>query len=109
MDHLKGKTRILVTHQLQFLPYADCVVVMENGQIKVRNTPNPNYFYFITFILFFIIFNIFFYSFNFNFNFILFLFNIFLIFLLYFNVLIFLIFFLLFSYYFHSILELIKN
>jgi ABC-type multidrug transport system fused ATPase/permease subunit len=30
---LAGKTRVLVTHQLQYLPYCDRVVVVKNGQI----------------------------------------------------------------------------
>lgn len=30
---LVGKTRILVTHQLQFLPEADMIVVLRSGQI----------------------------------------------------------------------------
>jgi ATP-binding cassette, subfamily C (CFTR/MRP), member 4 len=29
--HLKGKTRVLVTHQLQFIKACDSVMVMENG------------------------------------------------------------------------------
>ncbi|GAA5888140.1 hypothetical protein JCM5296_005447 [Sporobolomyces johnsonii] len=33
---LKDKTRILVTHALQYLPQADLVVVMENGRIVER-------------------------------------------------------------------------
>lgn len=32
--YLKGKTRILTTHQLQFLKAADLVVIMNNGQIQ---------------------------------------------------------------------------
>lgn len=32
--YLKGKTVILVTHQLQFLPSADRILLLENGQIK---------------------------------------------------------------------------
>lgn len=32
-SHLKGKTRILVTHQVQFLKGADLIVVMSNGKI----------------------------------------------------------------------------
>ena len=31
---LAAKTRILVTHQLQFLPSADTVVVMSEGRIE---------------------------------------------------------------------------
>ncbi|XP_050294891.1 ATP-binding cassette subfamily C member 4-like [Anthonomus grandis grandis] len=32
--HLSGKTRILVTHQVQFLKGADLIVVMNNGKIE---------------------------------------------------------------------------
>lgn len=35
---LRGKTRILVTHQLQFLPEADQVVMMEDGAIAHTGT-----------------------------------------------------------------------
>ncbi|GJN90211.1 hypothetical protein Rhopal_003210-T1 [Rhodotorula paludigena] len=35
---LKGKTRILVTHALQYLPHADNVIIMENGRIVERGT-----------------------------------------------------------------------
>ncbi|KPV74356.1 uncharacterized protein RHOBADRAFT_54195 [Rhodotorula graminis WP1] len=35
---LAGKTRILVTHGLQYLPQADWVVVMENGRIVEQGT-----------------------------------------------------------------------
>ncbi|BGP49528.1 hypothetical protein JCM10450v2_005420 [Rhodotorula kratochvilovae] len=35
---LKDKTRILVTHALQYLPQADSVVVMENGRIVEQGT-----------------------------------------------------------------------
>src|SRR5690606_9446811 len=31
--HLKSKTRILVTHQLQYLPYANQIIVLERGKI----------------------------------------------------------------------------
>jgi ATP-binding cassette subfamily C (CFTR/MRP) protein 1 len=34
LEHLRNKTRVLVTHQLQFLPFADCIIVMQNGAIK---------------------------------------------------------------------------
>ncbi|XP_022899785.2 ATP-binding cassette sub-family C member 4-like isoform X1 [Onthophagus taurus] len=33
-DYLKNKTRILVTHQLQFLKHVDQIIVMNNGQIE---------------------------------------------------------------------------
>lgn len=36
--YLKGKTRILTTHQLQFLKQADLVVIMNNGQIQKVGT-----------------------------------------------------------------------
>ncbi|GFS21816.1 multidrug resistance-associated protein 1 [Elysia marginata] len=35
---LNGKTRILVTHGLQWLPYADHIYVMEGGKIKQAGT-----------------------------------------------------------------------
>lgn len=35
---LEGKTRVLVTHQLQYLPAADRVVVMANGTIAAQGT-----------------------------------------------------------------------
>lgn len=38
--YLKGKTRILTTHQLQFLKQADLVVIMNNGQIQKVGTFN---------------------------------------------------------------------
>ncbi|KAI5124178.1 hypothetical protein M0805_000983 [Coniferiporia weirii] len=34
----QGKTRILVTHALHFLPHVDCVYVMSEGQIVERGT-----------------------------------------------------------------------
>ncbi|XP_011642194.1 probable multidrug resistance-associated protein lethal(2)03659 [Pogonomyrmex barbatus] len=37
-DYLKGKTRILVTHQLQYLQIADLIVVMSNGSIEQTGT-----------------------------------------------------------------------
>ncbi|XP_014488634.1 PREDICTED: probable multidrug resistance-associated protein lethal(2)03659 isoform X2 [Dinoponera quadriceps] len=36
--YLKGKTRILVTHQLQYLPMADQIIVMNNGGIEQMGT-----------------------------------------------------------------------
>jgi len=33
-NFLKDKTRILITHQLQFLPKVDHIVVMDNGSVK---------------------------------------------------------------------------
>nr|XP_012224795.1 PREDICTED: probable multidrug resistance-associated protein lethal(2)03659 [Linepithema humile]XP_012224797.1 PREDICTED: probable multidrug resistance-associated protein lethal(2)03659 [Linepithema humile]XP_012224798.1 PREDICTED: probable multidrug resistance-associated protein lethal(2)03659 [Linepithema humile]XP_012224799.1 PREDICTED: probable multidrug resistance-associated protein lethal(2)03659 [Linepithema humile]XP_012224800.1 PREDICTED: probable multidrug resistance-associated prot len=38
--YLKDKTRILVTHQLQYLQLADQIVVMNNGAIKQKGTFN---------------------------------------------------------------------
>ena len=35
---LQGRTRILVTHQLQFLPEADMIVMMEDGSIARSGT-----------------------------------------------------------------------
>ncbi|KAJ3445264.1 multidrug-resistance like protein 1 isoform i [Anaeramoeba flamelloides] len=37
-DILKNKTIILVTHQLQYLPFADDIIVMNKGQIIERGT-----------------------------------------------------------------------
>ncbi|XP_072760244.1 probable multidrug resistance-associated protein lethal(2)03659 isoform X3 [Anoplolepis gracilipes] len=39
-SYLKGKTRILVTHQLQYLQLADQIVVMNNGSIEQKGTFN---------------------------------------------------------------------
>lgn len=33
-NSLRGKTRVLVTHQVHLLPYFDKIIVMDNGQIK---------------------------------------------------------------------------
>ena len=38
VDFLKNKTRILVTHALQYLKYADQIVYIENGEIKWKGT-----------------------------------------------------------------------
>mgnify|MGYP002393450558 FL=1 len=38
MGLLSGKTRVLVTHQLQFVPFANHVVVMEEGNIVEQGT-----------------------------------------------------------------------
>lgn len=35
---LTGKTRILVTHQLQFLPGADKIVILSEGRISQSGT-----------------------------------------------------------------------
>ena len=35
---LKGKTRIIVTHAVQFLKYADCIFYVENGEIVFSGT-----------------------------------------------------------------------
>ncbi|KAG5881559.1 hypothetical protein JTB14_033064 [Gonioctena quinquepunctata] len=37
-EHLKDKTRILVTHQLQFMKQADLIVVISNGKIEKVGT-----------------------------------------------------------------------
>ncbi|KAK4687016.1 hypothetical protein P7C73_g3094, partial [Tremellales sp. Uapishka_1] len=37
---LSGKTRILVTHALHFLPYADFIVTMEDGRVSEQGTYN---------------------------------------------------------------------
>lgn len=36
--YLKDKTRILVTHQVQYLKYATQILVMDNGEIKEQGT-----------------------------------------------------------------------
>ncbi|CAL8104328.1 unnamed protein product [Orchesella dallaii] len=36
--HLAGKLRILVTHQLQYLPQADHVLVLQNGSVAAQGT-----------------------------------------------------------------------
>ncbi|XP_063977599.1 ATP-binding cassette sub-family C member 4-like [Diachasmimorpha longicaudata] len=38
VGYLKGKTRILVTHQLHFLEQADVIVVLEKGTVKCQGT-----------------------------------------------------------------------
>ncbi|KAL1513745.1 hypothetical protein ABEB36_003115 [Hypothenemus hampei] len=38
--YLKGKTRVLVTHQVQFLKGADLIIVMNNGKIEKMGTFN---------------------------------------------------------------------
>ncbi|XP_036142951.1 multidrug resistance-associated protein 4-like isoform X2 [Monomorium pharaonis] len=48
-DYLHGKTRILVTHQLQFLKRADHIVVLDQGLVKMQGSYNElvqsnNYF-----------------------------------------------------------------
>lgn len=35
---LKEKTRIMCTHHVQFLAYADSIVVMEDGVVKKQGT-----------------------------------------------------------------------
>ena len=37
-EHLAPKTKILVTHQLQFLPAADKIVILSHGQISQTGT-----------------------------------------------------------------------
>ncbi|XP_057653036.1 ATP-binding cassette sub-family C member 4-like [Diorhabda carinulata] len=37
-QHLQGKTRILVTHQLQYLKKADLIIVMNEGLIEAQGT-----------------------------------------------------------------------
>ncbi|XP_039312480.1 multidrug resistance-associated protein 4-like isoform X1 [Solenopsis invicta] len=39
-EYLQGKTRILVTHQLQFLKRADYIVVLDRGFIKMQGSYN---------------------------------------------------------------------
>ncbi|XP_057334744.1 ATP-binding cassette sub-family C member 4-like [Microplitis mediator] len=38
LEYLKGKTRILVTHQLNYLKQADTIAVLERGSIKGQGT-----------------------------------------------------------------------
>ncbi|KAK9680179.1 ABC transporter transmembrane region [Popillia japonica] len=38
IKYLKGKTRILVTHQLQFLKQVDQIIIVDNGQIEKVGT-----------------------------------------------------------------------
>ncbi|KAF2905534.1 hypothetical protein ILUMI_00648 [Ignelater luminosus] len=38
VDYLKHKTRILVTHQLQYLKKADHIIVINNGKIETQGT-----------------------------------------------------------------------
>ncbi|CAD6203315.1 GSCOCT00009756001.2-RA-CDS [Cotesia congregata] len=38
LEYLKGKTRILVTHQLNYLKQADTIAVLEHGSIKHHGT-----------------------------------------------------------------------
>ncbi len=37
---LSGKTRILVTHALHFLPYVDHIILMDDGKIAEQGTYN---------------------------------------------------------------------
>ncbi|XP_067011704.2 probable multidrug resistance-associated protein lethal(2)03659 [Anabrus simplex] len=37
-DYLLGKTRILVTHQLQFLSEADHIVILNNGKVEMQGS-----------------------------------------------------------------------
>ncbi|XP_053998577.1 probable multidrug resistance-associated protein lethal(2)03659 isoform X1 [Hylaeus anthracinus] len=36
--YLRGKTRVLVTHQLQYLRYVDRIIVMKDGSVKAQGT-----------------------------------------------------------------------
>mgnify|MGYP002385944955 CR=1 FL=1 len=38
MQALKNKTRMLVTHHLQYLPYANQVIIMRRGEIVERGS-----------------------------------------------------------------------
>ncbi|XP_045472555.1 ATP-binding cassette sub-family C member 4-like [Harmonia axyridis] len=38
LEHLRGKTRILVTHQLQYLKRADIIIVLNKGCIEAQGT-----------------------------------------------------------------------
>ncbi len=37
-DYLEGTTRVLVTHQLQYLPYVDQIIVLKKGEIVEMGT-----------------------------------------------------------------------
>lgn len=38
VDQLKGKTRVIVTHAIQYIKYADRVLIMEEGKIIKQGT-----------------------------------------------------------------------
>ena len=38
MNHLKSKTRVLVTHAIDFIHLADKVILMEKGRIAAQGT-----------------------------------------------------------------------
>ena len=40
LDHLKDKTRVLVTHAVDFLRFVDRVIVMKQGSIVLQGTFN---------------------------------------------------------------------
>lgn len=44
LEGLKGKTRILVCHQLHVLPFVDQVIVINNGKIVEQGTYLPIFF-----------------------------------------------------------------
>ena len=38
LEQLKGKTRIIITHAIQYIKYADRVLIMEKGKIVKQGT-----------------------------------------------------------------------
>ena len=38
LDKLKGKTRILVTHAVDFLPFADAIILLNKGSIVLSGS-----------------------------------------------------------------------
>lgn len=43
MEYLQGKTWVLVTHSIQYLPKADRIIYMDKGQIKFNGNFNEFY------------------------------------------------------------------
>jgi ABC-type bacteriocin/lantibiotic exporter with double-glycine peptidase domain len=53
---LDGKTRVLVTHQLQFLHQADQIIVLKDGRIGTTPTHSRNFSFSFSFFLFVFVF-----------------------------------------------------